>query len=135
MQDALTNPLVGSGQYYFGDIQMDTQIEQEKKRLTVDDPVDEETRGRFSSLQDARLRTGDRLLDLELEKVKLIRSASAIDNERQKLFERVLIERGLSPSQPVTIDSTTGQIKVITQGELEGIMAGQQAPAPTASQG
>lgn len=114
---------------------MDTQIEQEKKRLTVDDPVDEETRGRFASLQDARLRTGDRLLDLELEKVKLIRSASAIDNERQKLFERVLIERGLSPNQPVTIDSTTGQIKVITQGELEGIMAGQPAPATTASQG
>jgi hypothetical protein len=114
---------------------MDTQIEQEKKRLTVDDPVDEETRGKFSSLQDARLRTGDRLLDLELEKIQLIRSVSAIDNERQKLFERVLIERGLSPSQPVTIDSTTGQIKIITQGELEGIMAGQSAPATTASQG
>lgn len=113
---------------------MDTQIEQEKKHLTVDDPIDSETRGRFASLQDARLRMGDRLLDLELEKVKVIRSASAIDNERQKLFERVLIERGLSPNQPVTIDSATGQIKVITQGELEGIMAGQAAAAPATNQ-
>lgn len=104
---------------------MDTQIEEEKKRLTPEDPVDEETRARFTSLQDARLRTGDRLLDLELEKVKLIRSASVIDNERQKLFEKVLIERGLSPNQPVTIDSATGQIKVITQNELDSIMAGQ----------
>ena len=111
---------------------MDTQIEPEKKRLTPEDPVDEETRARFSSLQDARLRTGDRLLDLELEKVKLIRSASAIDNERQKLFEKILIERGLSPNQPVTIDSATGQIKVISQGELESLMAGQTATAPAA---
>lgn len=111
---------------------MDTQIEQEKKRLTVEDPVDEETRSRFTSLQDARLRVGDHLLNLELEKVKLIRSASAIDNERQKLFEKILIDRGLSPSQPVTIDSATGQIKVITQGELDSIMAGQSAPATPA---
>jgi hypothetical protein len=100
---------------------MNTQIEQENKRLTIDDPIDEETRGRFYSLQDARLRTGDRLLDLELEKIKLIRSVSAIDNERQKLFERVLIERGLPPNQTVTIDSTTGKIEVITQRDLEGV--------------
>ena len=111
---------------------MDTQIEPEKKRLTPEDPIDGETRARFTSLQDARLRTGDRLLDLELEKVKLIRSASAIDNERQKLFEKVLIERGLSPNQPVTIDSVTGQIKVITQGEFDSLVSGQTAPNPPA---
>jgi hypothetical protein len=111
---------------------MDTQIDPEKKRLTVDDPVDEETRGKFTSLQDNRLRVGDRLLDIELEKIKLIRSASAIDTERQRLFEKVLIDRGLSPTQAVTIDSATGQIKVITQGELEGIMAGQSPVATTA---
>jgi hypothetical protein len=111
---------------------MDTQIDQEKKRLTVDDPVDEETRGKFTSLQETRLRVGDRLLDIELEKIKLIRSASAIDNERQRLFEKVLIDRGLSPNQAVTIDSATGQIKVITQGELDSIMAGQPAIVSTA---
>jgi hypothetical protein len=113
-----------------GDIQMDTQIEPEKKRLTPDDPVDEETRGRFTALNESRLRVGDRLLDIELERVKLIRSASAIDNERQKLFERVLIERGLSPSQPVSIDSATGQLKVLTQAELDSIRSGQTAPTP-----
>lgn len=111
---------------------MDTQIEEEKKRLTPEDPVDEETRARFASLQDARLRIGDRLLDIELEKVKLFRSASTIDNDRQKLFERILIERGIAPNQPVTIDSSTGQIKIISQGELESFMAGQSGQAPAA---
>jgi hypothetical protein len=108
---------------------MDTQIEQEKKRLTVDDPIDDDSRARFTALQDSRLRVGDRLLDIELEKVKLMRSASAIDNERQKLFERVLLERGLSPNQPVTIDSGTGQIKVLSQAELESVMAAQTSAA------
>lgn len=108
---------------------MDTQIEQEKKRLTVDDPIDDDARARFAALQDSRLRVGDRLLDIELEKVKLMRSASAIDNERQKLFERVLLERGLSPNQPVTIESGTGQIKIISQAELESVMAAQTSTA------
>ncbi len=108
---------------------MDTQIDQEKKRLTADDPVDEETRAKFSALQDSRLRVSSRLLDLELERVRLIRSASAIDTEHQKLFERVLIERGLPPNQPVTIDQATGQIKVLTKSELESLMAGQQSAA------
>jgi len=111
---------------------MDTQIEPESKRLTVDDPVDEETRGKFTALQDTRLRIGERLIDLELERVKLIRSASAVDNERQKLFERVLIERGLAPNQTVSIDSATGQIKVITQDELEALMAAKAGANPPA---
>lgn len=111
---------------------MDTQIEPEQKRLTIDDPVDAETRARFTALQDSRLRVGDRLLDIELERVKLIRSASAIDNERQKLFERVLIERGLSPNQPVSIDSETGQIKSITQDEADSIRAAQRGVPPAA---
>lgn len=111
---------------------MDTQVDQEKKRLTVDDPIDDETRARFTALQDSRLRVGDRLLDLELERVRLIRSASAIDNERQKLFERVLLERGLSPNQPVTIDSGTGQIKVLSQAELESVMEAQTSVAQPA---
>jgi len=107
---------------------MDTQIDPEKKRLTIDDPVDDETKGRFNLLNESRLRVGDRLLDIELERVKLIRSASAIDNERQKLFERVLIERGLSPNQPVSIDSATGQLKALTQAELDSIRSGQSTP-------
>ena len=111
---------------------MDTQIDPEKKRLTIDDPVDDETKGRFNLLNESRLRVGDRLLDIELERVKLIRSASAIDNERQKLFERILIERGLSPSQRVSIDAETGQIRALTQDELDNIKAAQRGAAPSA---
>jgi hypothetical protein len=110
---------------------MDTQVESEQKRLTIDDPVDAETRSRFTVLEDSRLRIGEHLLNLELERVKLIRAASAIDTERQKVFERVLIERGLSPSQPFSIDSETGQIKPITQEELDAIRSSQKGAPPT----
>jgi len=114
---------------------MDTQIDQEKKRLTVDDPIDTDTISKLTALQDARLRIGDRLLELELERVRLIRSATSVATERQKLFERVLIERGLSPNQPVSIDQGTGQLKVLSQSEAETIMTGQQAASPAAANG
>ena len=111
---------------------MDTQIEPEQKRLTIDDPVDAESRAKFVAIQDSRLRIGDRLMDIELERVKLIRSASALDNERQRLFERILIERGLSPNQRVSIDAETGQIRVLTQDELDNIKAAQRGAALSA---
>jgi len=111
---------------------MDTQIEPEHRRLTIDDPVDAESRARFVVIQESRLRVSERLMDLELERVKLIRSVSALDNERQKLFERILIERGLSPSQRVSIDAETGQIRALTQDELDNIKAAQRGAAPSA---
>lgn len=83
-------------------------------KLTINDPVDAETLKSFGELQAARGQMSERLLDLEMEKVRTLRAASNIDSERQRLFEKVLMDRGLPPNAPVEIDAKTGKITMIT---------------------
>lgn len=112
---------------------MNTQNEPEKKRLTINDPIEAEIRARFTSLHETRLQIANRNLDLELEKIRLMRAATSVDTERQKLFENVLIERGLPPNFPVEIDASTGIIKAIDPEALKNLeaqKAQQEAAAP-----
>lgn len=102
------------------------QPEEPKKQLTVNDPVDQATLQQFSELQTARLQIAERILDLEQEKIKALRAAANIDNERQRLFEGILISRGLSPATAVEIDAKTG---LLAQVNPNG------APAAAAPQG
>lgn len=79
-------------------------------RLTVDDPVSNETLAQFSEIEDAFTRVAVRLLHLEQEKIQLLAAAKRATDERQTLFESVLIARGVSPSAGVTLDSVTGKL-------------------------
>lgn len=80
------------------------------RKLNISDPVEPETLAKFGELQAARLQAAERLLDLEQERIRTLRAASNIDNERQRLFEALLISRGLAPNAPVEIDAKTGRI-------------------------
>lgn len=86
----------------------------ETKRLTIDDPVSDEIREQFSTIEDAYTRIAVRLLQLEQEKITLLASAKRCVDERQTLFESVLIERGVSPSAHVRLDSDTGKLTLRT---------------------
>jgi len=83
------------------------------KKLTADDPIDLETLGQFNKLEAARYEIGSQLLTLEQEKVRLLSAAHRVDEQRQRTFERVLVERGLAPTTQVEVDSTTGQLKLL----------------------
>ena len=86
--------------------------EKAEKKLTVNDPVDAETLARIGELTGARYDVGDRMLDLEQAKVSLLVAAKQIDEEKAKLFNKILLERGLPPGTPIELDSTSGTIKV-----------------------
>lgn len=92
---------------------MSTEATVTEKKLTVSDPVSTEDLARFGELQMARGQIAERLLELEQEKIRTLRAASNIDTERQRLFEKVLIERGLPPTATVEIEAKTGSIKLI----------------------
>jgi hypothetical protein len=97
--------------------EMKMSDETSESKLTINDPVDQETLTKFSQLQTARLQLSERLLDLEMEKVRTIRAATQVDTERQRLFETVLLARGLAPNAPVEVDAKTGIIKsLLTSG-------------------
>jgi len=98
-----------------------------EKKLTLDDPVDPETLGKFSNLQQARMQCAERLLDLEQERVRVLRAAASVDAERQKIFEGVLLSRGLPPNFPVTIDAQTGKMTPVQGATPDMVSAAKEA--------
>lgn len=82
-------------------------------KLTIQDPVDPETMQQLTALDSARYDIGDQLLDLEQERIKLLAAAHQVDAQKRRLFERVLVERGLDTSAKVSIDFKTGTISVV----------------------
>jgi hypothetical protein len=83
------------------------------KRNAFDTPVSPAELNRMTELDNAYMELGARLLDLENDKVKILVSARRIEEEKQRLFEKILMDRGIAPSTPVEIDRETGALSVI----------------------
>lgn len=83
-------------------------------RLTVNDPVPPETLKAFEQVEDAKTRVARELLTLEQRKVQLLAAAKKIDDQFDRLFESILVERGIAPNANVDIDVRTGQMKLNT---------------------
>lgn len=96
---------------------MESQMSQSEKRpLTVDDPVDAEILQQFRSLREARDRIADSLLSMEQEKIQLLAAAKKIDDQRNRLFEGCLVDRGMAPDTGVEIDARTGKLNLSATG-------------------
>jgi hypothetical protein len=89
--------------------------------LTPSDPVPADVLAKFSELDSARYELGFRLLELEQERVRILAAAHQVDQQRQRLFEQVLVERGLQPGTAVSINDKTGEINVIERGQIEAV--------------
>jgi len=114
---------------------MSDQTESNQPKLTIADPVDAETLRKFQQLQSSRLQVADSLLSLEQDKIRLMRAASNIEAERQRLFEGVLISRGLPTNYPVEIDAKTGAVKPVEEAmEAFNQQAASQAQAALQAQ-
>jgi hypothetical protein len=92
--------------------------ENKMQQVSLDTPVEPAILSRIETIQNARMQLGDRLLDLEQERVRVLRAASNLDAERVRIFEEINVARGLSPTTPVEIDAKTGKVTPLqTQGE------------------
>lgn len=80
------------------------------KRLTPEDPVEREVLEQLRELQDSRLQIAENLLDLEQSKIQLLASAKRLDDQRSRIFQAILVDRGLPPSLPAEIDARTGKL-------------------------
>lgn len=80
------------------------------RQVTLDTPVDPATLSRIETIQNARLQLGDRFLDLEQERVRVLRAVANLDAERIRIFEEINVSRGLSPTTPVEIDAKSGKV-------------------------
>jgi hypothetical protein len=96
-------------------MQMADQNAETPAPVGLDTPVDQATLDRLGDLQEKRFQLGNTMIDLELEKVKVMALARQIDGEVHKLFEVELIKRGLPPQAVVEIDPTTRMMRVLSQ--------------------
>ena len=103
---------------------MTDEIKEAPKKLTLEDPIDSETLKKLSELRETRLQIADRLVDLEIERVRMMVAVRQIDGEKNRLFEKTLVDRGLPPGFPVNVDGQTGKIHPLAAP------SDQQAPAP-----
>ena len=87
--------------------------EESTKKLTPNDPVDAATRKKLEELGAARYDVADKLLEMEQEKVKILVAANRLDEERNRIFEKILMERGLAPTTPIEIEAQTGNIRLL----------------------
>jgi hypothetical protein len=83
-------------------------------KLTPNDPVEPELLQQLETLQAARGELALQMLLLEQDKVRLLASAHAIDEQTQRTFEKILVDRGMDPSTRVSIDASTGKLQAIT---------------------
>jgi hypothetical protein len=91
-------------------MEMHMSDEGEKRRLSVNDPIDRETLQKFEQLADARAQVAERLLQLEQDRIMLLATAKEVASQHRRMFQEALTARGLSPDTEVEIDAKTGQI-------------------------
>jgi hypothetical protein len=95
------------------EMQMSNEPQSATKRLTIDDPVGKETLDKLAELETGEINTSLQLMALKQEEVRLLAVGRKIDDERHRIFERLLMERGLAPNNQATIDSATGKITLV----------------------
>ena len=91
--------------------------DEKPKKLSADDPVAPEMRQQLRQLHDARLHMCERAVDLDQEKIQVLAAIKRLDDQKHRVFEAILVERGLPPQTQVEIDGRTGKLKPLQQPE------------------
>jgi hypothetical protein len=116
-------------------MEMKMSNEAPQKKLTLEDPVGKEALDKLAELEAAEINAAMQVLALRQEEVKLLAASARVDQDRQKLFQKLLIERGLAPNTPASIDPGTGKITVLRQPgppqpQPQPAQAAPEAPPP-----
>jgi hypothetical protein len=88
----------------------------EKKRLTIEDPVPREVLAEFQEIREAQLRLAEQNMFLDREKVRLLAANNKLDQQQQRLFETILVDRGIAPGTPVELDAGSGKLTLKGEG-------------------
>ncbi len=91
---------------------MKEQTNGSERRLTINDPVSPETVQQLRQIQSAQADLGLELLRLEQRRIQVLAVAKKLDEQHQRVFQGILVERGLDPTTPVELDGTSGKISM-----------------------
>lgn len=98
---------------------MNEQTNGTERRLTINDPVSQETVQQLRQIQAAQADLGLELLRLEQRRIQVLAVAKKLDEQHQRVFQGVLVERGLDPTTPVELDGTSGKITLKKSPDAE----------------
>jgi len=90
-----------------------TDENESQKRLTLEDPVDPEVLTHLEVLHNHWMDLAERNARLDQEKIQILAALKRLDDEKQKVFEAVQVERGISPTKMVSIDPKTRCVKIL----------------------
>lgn len=82
----------------------DQEVRPPAQGLTPNDPVSQEELARLEELDKLKQGIANKNLDLDQEKIKLLGAAKRIDMEYQSAFDKILVDRGISPGTRVFIE-------------------------------
>jgi len=94
-------------------MEIKTEAQQEVPKLNADTPIDAETLRKFEELEGAKAGIAEQFLALEQSRIRLLTAAGQVDTQRRRLYETVLVSRGIDPTTPVEVNGETGVIKVL----------------------
>lgn len=81
-----------------------------EKRLTLEDPVSPEIIQSFRQIQEAQTNVAMEMMALEERKIQLLAGNKKLREQHERLFQAILVERGLPPVTPAELDGKTGKI-------------------------
>ena len=91
---------------------MSEELREAAEKLTVKDPVDQETMRQLEGVINARSEVANKLANIRLEEIHLLAAIRQLDNEKETMFEAILSARGL-PGGTVISLNTKGEITVL----------------------
>jgi len=109
-----------------------SEEQQEPRRLTIDDPIPPDVLKQLANLHNARVDFCDRNANLDQEKIAILAALKHLDDSKTKLFESLLVERGLAPDTEVSINPRTGTMQLLRR-KPDGSLTPEPPPAETPS--
>lgn len=76
----------------------------EESKLTLQDPISSEVLEELGQLENTKNELAARNLWLDEEKVRILHASRKLRDQERRIYERCLIDRGLSPTTIVEID-------------------------------
>ena len=92
----------------------DESTEATERQLTLEDPVDAETLRQIEEVHNSRMVVAEQFLECEQEKMRLLAVAHRLDQQRNAIYEKLMLDRGITSSEQVEIDASTGKIALVS---------------------
>jgi hypothetical protein len=101
-------------------------------KLSINDPMSRETLTRIQELSETKSALCEQYFDMDAEKIRLTVAIKQIEQEKQRLFEKELVDRGMSPTAAVEVDGKTGVMTLLSPAGTQ-VTAAPIAPEPTST--